>query len=459
MSQSIHQSTLHDAAEALVQKIEKVSRDLTSPVRVSVEVAGVDLLEWLAARDATTRVYWRSRDGSVELAAVGSAHSLTGNTVNDLRLAMNSIHESLSGDVSNMSYVGGVRFDPEYPQDRRDTSWHAYAGYRFVLPQLEMLRVGNRIELAVNVHPDRWFPSVPETVARLRKQPESCGTSVVNTKLANRTDTPNQELWQSQVTDLLARLEHTELAKVVLARRSRCVLSHGVDPLGLLRVLAEKTTGCTVFAFQFERDRAFIGATPERLYLRQRSRLRSEAIAGTRARGENDERDAELEFKLRNSDKEQREHNFVVRSITDSLNGMCDAVTADAEPSVLKLARVQHLKTNITGIVREQATDADLLLALHPTAAVNGHPRESAKLCIRETEPFDRGWYGGPIGRICSDITEFAVAIRSALLSPNSIDLFSGAGIVRGSNPEHEWRELEKKLDVFLQSLEHDSND
>ena len=45
---------------------------------------------------------------------------------------------------------------------------------------------------------------------------------------------------------------------------------------------------------------------------------------------------------------------------------------------------------------------------------------------------------------------EVCVAIRSALLKRNELNLFAGAGIVSGSLPEEEWNEVENKIDGFL---------
>lgn len=59
-----------------------------------------------------------------------------------------------------------------------------------------------------------------------------------------------------------------------------------------------------------------------------------------------------------------------------------------------------------------------LQAALHPTPAVCGRPRMAAKGEIQRAEPFDRGFYAGPFGWISGGASEFAVAIRSALIHP-----------------------------------------
>jgi isochorismate synthase EntC len=73
---------------------------------------------------------------------------------------------------------------------------------------------------------------------------------------------------------------------------------------------------------------------------------------------------------------------------------------------------------------------------------------------LRELEGFDRGWYAGPIGVLRpSGEGSFAVALRSALLHDGMIDLFAGAGIVHGSVPDEERREVELKLTAVASVL------
>jgi menaquinone-specific isochorismate synthase len=100
-------------------------------------------------------------------------------------------------------------------------------------------------------------------------------------------------------------------------------------------------------------------------------------------------------------------------------------------------------------------TDAEVLRALHPTPAVGGYPGVEALEEIRALEPFDRGWYAGPVGWIGADAAEFAVGIRSGLVRGNTLALFSGAGIVAGSAPEGEWAEIEQKIGDFTRMFGH----
>ena len=117
---------------------------------------------------------------------------------------------------------------------------------------------------------------------------------------------------------------------------------------------------------------------------------------------------------------------------------------------ILKLSRLQHLYSNIRGLLKDGIGDSDILQHLHPTPAVGWYPKNEAMRYIEDIEPFDRGWYAGPVGWVSSDAAEFAVAIRSAITTENKLILYAGAGIVPGSDPEKEWAEIENKIANYL---------
>jgi menaquinone-specific isochorismate synthase len=135
------------------------------------------------------------------------------------------------------------------------------------------------------------------------------------------------------------------------------------------------------------------------------------------------------------------------------LKPFCEVLHVETEASEMKLARGRHLVSGITGTLHAGISTFDLLRALHPTPAVGGTPRREACAAIRQQEPFDRGWYAGPLGWIERDAAEFAVALRCGLVTPRHLALYSGAGIVRGSVPAAEWDEIEHKISDFMQVL------
>eukprot|EP00899_Mesostigma_viride_P009706 jgi/Mesvir1/18737/Mv01248-RA.1 len=212
------------------------------------------------------------------------------------------------------------------------------------------------------------------------------------------------------------------LSKVVLARRTTLVMSSDVDVLALVALLRERDASPYHFCLQLPSGEAFLGGTPERLYVRVGRVVASEAVAGTRRRGgpgggDADADDRRLAMELLLSPKEHREFAIVRETVRGVMSEVCDgAVEADVEKALLKQAAVQHLYARFTGTLPDVSRELALLQGLHPTPAVSGHPKEEATRAIHGMEPFDRGMYAGPWGWLGGAGSEFAVAIRSALV-------------------------------------------
>jgi menaquinone-specific isochorismate synthase len=271
--------------------------------------------------------------------------------------------------------------------------------------------------------------------------------------LLNRADSPGQADWVRAVEGALRRIEHGPLEKVVLARRTDFRFSEPPDPFLLLHRLRSANPAGFHFAFQPEEGSTFLGVSPERLYRREGRHILSEAVAGTRRRGDSEREDQAMGDALLESEKDRREHRFVADEVGRKLDGLCRSYRADREISLLKLARLQHLRRGFEGTLRAGVDDEAIVAALHPTPAVAGKPTAAAVAEIASREPFHRGWYAGPLGWVGADGADFTVAIRSGLLSGNRLALFTGAGIVRGSMPLAEWEELENKLAGFVRVI------
>ncbi len=240
---------------------------------------------------------------------------------------------------------------------------------------------------------------------------------------------------------------------MVLARKATFSFQHAPDPVVLLKQLQAATPNCFHYLFQPDPGHTFVGATPERLFRREGRTVWSEAVAGTRPRGTTALADEQLRDELLHSEKDQREHAYVRDSILAALAPSCADLRIDAAASEMMLAQGRHLVSEVQGVLHEGVDTLDLLLDLHPTPAVGGFPREDALEAIRRLEPFDRGWYAGPVGWVGKDAAEFAVALRCGLIRDRQLSLFSGAGIVRGSIPASEWDEIEYKTMDFVRVL------
>lgn len=259
---------------------------------------------------------------------------------------------------------------------------------------------------------------------------------------------PNREEWIRGVEKALELIHRKELQKVVLARICTLELKSAPDPFAITDALQKKAEGAFVFCLQSEQN-AFLGASPERLFSRKGRSIQTEAIAGTHPRGKTPAEDQQLQQELLNSKKENLEFSFVRDYIQETLTPFCVAPLSFGPVSIHKTTHVQHLYSKCSGILKASVTDEEILAHLHPTPALCGTPKQKAFSLIRELEPFERGLYGGIIGWSTPEESEWIVGIRSCLLQGKTATLFSGTGIVEGSDPEKEWEELNQKLKLY----------
>lgn len=352
----------------------------------------IDLLRWLEAEPDYPKVYWRERGGEREMAASGAKEIFE--TI--------PVINTKSADI----YFGGMAFSAS----QSDPLWSDFSSLFFFLPK--HLRIQKPHKVSNRTYPD----------------------------LKREGDAPEFLKWEKGVCSSLDAISKNRLQKVVLARKSSFSFA---SPLSLLAKLQTRANGATLFYFQLTKESAFLGASPEMLYERKGRVVTSDALAGTRALGK------KLERELVGSQKEQREFEFVRSYIQSQLSPLCTEVNCE-KTGVRKTATLQHLYSRLSGTLKSGITDYDLLKALHPTPAVAGTPPQTALDFLQQHEPFNRGWYAAPVGWISSEEAHFAVAIRSALIAQKKVHLFSGTGIVQGSDPKREWEELEQKIALFL---------
>jgi menaquinone-specific isochorismate synthase len=268
--------------------------------------------------------------------------------------------------------------------------------------------------------------------------------------------------WERAVSSAVARIQAGELSKVVLARDLYAVASDEIDARVLLARLAARYPDCWTFSCA-----GLVGATPELYIRREGAAVSSLALAGTTGRGRSNAEDARLGTALLASAKDVEEHRYAVADVREALAPFCDRLDIDAEPSLLRLANVQHLATHVTGrlaatqapgaggVLGERASALALAAALHPTAAVGGTPTGAAMELIRELEGMDRGRYAGPVGWVdANGDGEWGIALRSAELDGRRARLFAGCGIVADSDPEAELAEAQNKFRAMQGALQ-----
>ena len=217
-------------------------------------------------------------------------------------------------------------------------------------------------------------------------------------------------------------------------------LSKNISILNLIHYLNKNHSNCFNFIISFNKNKLFVGSTPEKLIQLNNKSFTIDAIAGS----------SKNKNQLKVS-KEIDEHNFVIKHIKQEMKTIALTISIPKTPQILNLSYIYHLYTAVSGKLKNKTHILDILTKLYPTPALLGDPPEHAFKTINKYEKISRGWYGGCIGLYDNNGNgEFYVPIRSALIKNKDIILFSGSGIVSKSNAKKEWKETTLKLEHIL---------
>ena len=259
--------------------------------------------------------------------------------------------------------------------------------------------------------------------------------------------------WEQAVAEAVASIKAGGLRKVVLARDVFATAEEPIDARVLLRRLAGRYPDCFTFACD-----GMIGATPELLVRRAGNQVSALVLGGTLPRGADPAHDQALGEELLASAKNNEEHAYAVDSVREALGPLCQALDVEARPSLLKFPNLQHLGTQVRGILADRETPRSALAlaaAVHPPAAVCGTPALVALELIHDLEHMDRERYAGPVGWVDADGNgEWGIALRCGQLSGRTARLFAGCGIVAGSELTAELAETLVKLQPMRGALE-----
>ena len=453
---------------------------LASAVLRVDEVDPLDVATAEAAH-AYDRMYWSRPSEHFAMAGIGAAMTFAASgadrfTVTDhawRALLENAVIDDANVDGAYASpdssasrgigptLLGGFAFDPDGP---RSAQWSAFPATSLQLPRLLVTAVDGACWLTASVlvdssgapdvelaELDALWSALVSSASRHRARR---GVIAPSHAALSYDDARAPAEWRGLVATAVREIRVGAMEKVVLAREVR---AHATDDAALdvgamLHSLRAAHPDCFVFGCWRDGD-AFVGASPERLVQLRAGEVRASTLAGSVRRGTTPDDDAALAARLLASEKDRGEHEVVRRALCAALDELCDDVSAPHEPSLLTLANVHHLHTPVRATLRPGGSLLALVARIHPTPAVGGEPRNAALRFIREHERLDRGWYAAPIGWVQRDRGEFAVALRSALVTSRAASLFAGCGIVADSDPDREYAESLLKLRPIKHAL------
>ena len=191
-----------------------------------------------------------------------------------------------------------------------------------------------------------------------------------------------------------------------------------------------------------------IGASPELLFSLRDGEMVTRPLAGTIKRGKSELEDRQLARKLLNDPKEIAEHNMLVDLHRNDIGRVAQFGTVRIRElmNVRKFSHVQHISSEIAGIIKPGVDMFSALASNFPAGTLTGAPKIEAMKIIDKNELSARGPYGGGVGHFGfnGDCT-FAIAIRTLFASGDYACIQTCGGIVYDSVAGNEYDEIQRK--------------
>jgi salicylate biosynthesis isochorismate synthase len=340
----------------------------------------------------------------------------------------------------------GFSFRPHGPSQ---PEWAGFGASDLILPSISLTRTDGADMLAIAVAPGIEAGPILDVLSKLRQvdvpEPPDPGVHTVES-------VPSTGDWQSEVAEAVGAIREGSFQKVVLARSVLVHSQRPTDPYTLVHHLGLANPSSYIFATVVGQA-AFVGASPELLWSQQGREFQINPLAGSARRGKGED-DVAVGRQLLESPKDRTEHAIVVDDLVSRLGRLASNLDYPKEPSLRRMATVQHLSTEISGSLRDGVSPFDVLRSIHPTPAVGGTPRADALTFIDKVEGIDRGWYSGGVGWVdTSGGARVALALRCALVNGTESRLFAGNGIVADSDPAEELVETRLKFQPLINLL------
>jgi anthranilate synthase component 1 len=244
-----------------------------------------------------------------------------------------------------------------------------------------------------------------------------------------------------------------DIFQVVLSQRFE--IENPPDPFDVYRMLRSSNPSPYLYYFK-HKDYCIAGASPEMLVNVTKGIVSTKPIAGTIGRGKDESQDKEFEQTLASDPKECAEHTMLVDLGRNDVGKVSKFGTVEVTDfmKIERFSKVMHIVSNVKGMLREDKTAIDALMAVLPAGTLSGAPKVRAMEIIDELENKRRGLYGGTVGYLAFDGNiDTCIAIRTVLFKNNKAYVQAGAGIVADSVPEKEFIETENKALAVINAI------
>lgn len=262
-----------------------------------------------------------------------------------------------------------------------------------------------------------------------------------------------EERFKNLVLESKEMIRSGDVFQILLA--NRYTQNGEIDPLSFYRLLRSKNPSPYLFLLDYE-DFSICGSSPEVMVRLSDNEILLRPIAGTRKRGKTHARDKELELEMLNDPKECAEHLMLIDLGRNDVGRVAKTGTVKVTDMmrVERYSHVMHMVSDVEAIIDENKDMFDLFRATFTAGTMTGAPKIRAMELIAQYEGLKQGFYSGSVGYFAfNGEMDSSIAIRTALIKPDSITLQAGAGVVADSKPELEYLEVKNKLGALLSTI------
>jgi para-aminobenzoate synthetase component 1 len=228
-----------------------------------------------------------------------------------------------------------------------------------------------------------------------------------------------------------------------------------IDPWHTFHKL--NTLNPSPFAALYRNEDAWLMcASPERFLCKDQNAILSQPIKGTARRSNDADQDELLKQALYQNPKERAENVMIVDLVRNDLARSCKvgSVSVSELFGVYSFPQVHQLISTITGEVKSDITNQQILEYAFPMGSMTGAPKMMVMQLVEEYEQSRRGLYSGAVGYVTPQGDfDFNVVIRSLLYNAwtQYLSYQTGGAITYDSDPQLEWEEVRLKAKAMEQ--------
>lgn len=462
---------------------KEILADMETPVSAFKKIGGGEysfLLESVEGGERMARYSFLGSGTNLVIRSKGSQVELTRNGVPE-RITLEQgkdVLDVLKQELGSLSYVpdpdlprfcGGavgflsydiVRFFEDLPDSTVDDLGLADCTLIFTDTLLIFDHVRHRIRIVCNVRidgdPDAAYAEatrkIEELADRLR-QPLQLTPAKRQAEPLKVTSNFTQEEYERAVLKCKEYIAAGDVIQVVPSQRFSTKVT--AEPFDIYRALRSLNPSPYMYFLSYQ-DTTLIGSSPEILVTEERGNVTVRPIAGTRPRGRDVAEDQALEQELLKDEKERAEHIMLVDLGRNDIGRVCryGSVKVDELMVIERYSHVMHIVSSVSGRLRVDQDQFDVLRATFPAGTVSGAPKIRAMEIIDEVEPTRRGTYAGAIGYFSySGDMDACITIRTILMQGDTAYVQAGGGVVADSDPAKEYQETQNKAMAMIKAL------